>query len=305
MITGPIVRNMAVVIDGLEFRDPAKITAVVTKDRESDQPDYGEATVYNLSPGTRQAVINAERIEIFFGYQGTVELVYAGDIQAVEHKKTETEWQTKFIAGDGAVALQQAIINKTYSEPMTPKELIEDMARSSGLTQTVKFNGIDKENAKRELRGSTRVGQAQNEIKMLCNQFGWTWNMQNGILYVTGREGSKEGTAFLINSETGMIGSPEWVNTGRNQKGGKPENGLKIRVKTLPIPSIEPSDKIRVQTTGLQAQVGGLSIGVDGGTVDEEFVVEKVNHRLDSREGMAYTEIEAVLVGGGGENEPE
>jgi hypothetical protein len=284
-----IKRNLIVNVDGLAARDPLKITATITKDRKSDQPDFAEIEVYNLSDATRTKWLEGKRVEVYYGYGTQEELIYSGDIQVVTHRKETTDWITTIMAGDGATVLQQAIINKAYKEPMSARELIEDIAKTSGLAKEVVFTpGVKKE--KREIRGSTRVGSAAKEVRALAIQNGWTWNIQNGRLVIAKNDEGKEMDAWIISPETGMQGSPELISEGKNLDGGTPKDGIKIKVKTIPFPSMEPSDPVRVKTEALQGRFGS-SVYKRENSMDALYIIERLTHRLDSREGTSYTEI--------------
>ena len=289
-------RNLTVQIDDIAVSEPAKMTVKCTKNVSSDSPDFCEVILYNVSEATRSKIVESKRIQVTAGHGDSEELVFIGDIQAVTNTKKPTEWETKIIAGDGATALAQSIINKTYSSPTDVKTLMEDIARTSGLAERTEFIGIDK-GTKDTLRGTTVSGKAAKEISRLCTPRDWTWNIQDETLVVCPIGKSRDPEAYKISVETGMIGSPEWINTGMNLHGKAPKEGFKIKVDVLCIPSIKPNDKIRIETKALSGRIGTFVYKRDNDNpLNDVFVVEKVTHDLDSREGNFKSTLECKKV---------
>lgn len=288
-----IKRNLIVDIDGLIIRDPMKITATITKDGDSNQPDFGQVTIMNLSQTTRSILTEeSKKMSIYAGYGENENLIITGDIQSIISTKEGTEWITEVIIGDGATALKQAILNKTYDRPITNKDLIKDMVRVSGLSdQPVEF--IDVDDATQMLRGFTVNGAIEDELTSLTATAGMNWNIQGGKVVVSKTNKAREVQAYLISVDTGMIGSPEIVNTGSDLTDKKAKSGKRLKVKALCIPSVRPNDRVRIKTTTLQGRVGSVTYNstVDN-PIDEQYKVMSVDHNLDSREGPFETTME-------------
>ena len=53
---GPLKRDLIVVVDGKEYRDPLKITAKVVKDAAADDPDFAEVRIFNLRAASRSSM---------------------------------------------------------------------------------------------------------------------------------------------------------------------------------------------------------------------------------------------------------
>jgi len=291
-----IKRNLTVQIDDIAVSEPAKITVTCTKDIDSDSPDFCEVEIYNVTEGTRTKIVDSKRIKVTAGHGSNEELLFIGDIQAVLNKKDPSEWVTKIIAGDGATAMAQSIINKTYSSPTDVKTMIEDIAKTSGLAEKTEFVGIEN-STKDTLRGTAMTGTASQEISRLCRPRDWTWNIQDETLVVCPKGKSREEEAYRIAVDTGMIGSPEWINTGQDLRGNKPKDGFKIKVDVLCIPSIKPNDKIRIETMALEGRIGTFVYKRDNDNpLNDVFIVEKVRHTLDSRDGDFKSNLECKKV---------
>ena len=294
-------RNLIIDVGGTIIRDPMKIQCTITKDSDTDQPDFAEIKLYNLTEGTRSKIsTEAKKVLVQGGFGDDEDDIFIGDIQVVTSKHTATEWITTIIAGDGATALQQAIINKSYKSPISSKELLEDIARTSKLVdEDVKDNVefVDIDDDVNTLRGVSLSAPARDEFTRICRGRGWNWNIQNEKIVVTPKDKSRKELAYDISVETGMVGSPEWVNTGRNlRKKDDKQNPLKIRVEVLMLAGIRPRDKIKITTKSLEGRIGTFLYNKQRKeTLDDFFTVDTVKHTLDSRDGKFITKIEATI----------
>ena len=289
-------RDLIVTIDGKQYTDPLKITVTITKDNKADDPDEATITLYNLNVASRSSIIEGQRVEVYAGYNGNTDLAFMGDVLAVSNAKKSTEWVTEIHAGDGAVNMKRSVINKSYKKPLGTQELIEDIAKSAkpALCEQVEFVGIEEENKRK--RGTVHTGRAWREIERLCKPRGWTCNIQNGTLVVAADGKGKDDKAYVISVDTGMINSPEWINIGNFAISGKQEKpqDRRMRVEVLAMPTLEPSDKVRIKSDYADGKSSSFIFKFSpSNALDEEFVVERVEHQLDSREGDFKTIIEA------------
>ena len=291
-----IRRNMEVDVDGSIYASPLKMTAIITKSADSDSPDFAEVQLYNLNEDSRSRLTTkGKRMMISAGHGDQIHAAFMGDIQVVTSRRENTEWITTIIAGDGATAMRQSVINKTYKSPVAVRDLIQDIATTSKIAKETEFIGIDTSKID-ILRGVTLTAPARKELTRLCNPRGWTWNVQDDVLTIRDRNFSRENTAFLISVATGMVGSPEWINQGQTVTETGGETDLRIKVTTLALPGIRPNDKLQIQTSSLEGRIGTFTFSRNrSDDMNDFFTAERVTHRLDSTEGDFVTEIEATL----------
>jgi hypothetical protein len=287
-----MTRNLILNISGLEIRDPMMIIAKIVKDSKSNQPDFAEITIFNLSEGTRAEIaLPGKQIAIYGGHGSVQDLIFLGDVQSVTSAKDGTEWTTAITAGDGSTAMKQAIINKSYSQPVKFLDLVNDLVTSSGLAETVE--NIGAENFSIGSRGSAYAGSASKYLTDIAEAHGYEWNIQDGAAVVS-KIGSSRAKLYKISVETGMIGSPEWVNTGKDNSHAAEKDGLKIKVKSLCIPSIKPIDQVNIISRTMEAKIGGNLFKTVKQSLNDFFVVSRIIHNLSSRQGEFSTEIEAT-----------
>jgi len=280
-----------------EVSGDLNLSVRVSKSADSKAPDSAQITIFNLAAASRSFITSASGVEIRAGYSGAVADLFAGNIQVVLNTKRATEWETTVIAGDAATAMRQAIINKTYNQPIEARELLRDIAASATPPLASRVEFIDAESGDTPLRGSVRHGVAVDEVERICAPRGWKWSLQDGVLVVAGGGKSRKTLQYLISADTGMIGTPEIINTGQDLSGKTPVSGMRIKAISACIPGIKPHDEARIISRALSGKFGNeLYEGTPEQPFDRVFSVQVVNHILNSRDGAFETTIEGVPV---------
>jgi len=137
----------------------------------------------------------------------------------------------------------------------------------------------------------------QSALNELAKANDFDWSMPDEQLLIVKRGQSRDEALRLISARTGMIGSPEWINTGGDNAKLATQQGLKFKVTSLCIPSLKPADLIVVESGSLQGRVGDYFYDVEKEDFRSEFIVSKVQHDLDNIEGNFITQIECTLKG--------
>lgn len=278
------MRNLEIQFDTVAVSSPVYITCRVTKDSKNISPDFGDITIYNLSKETRSLIVKEKtKIKVFGGHDDVTDLIFTGDIQQVTHYKNATEWITNILAGDGHLVMKQALINKTYSQPTQLRTIIQDTARAlTGQLPEIIGDLLDIKPG----RGVTLSGSVAKELEKYAKTIGMRASVQNDRVVVGAVEAARPAIGFNVNVNTGMIGIPEWVNVGEDNDLIEGIKGRRIKVRSLLIPGIRPFDRVRIKSNYIQTDFDE--------NLDHEFVVIRVEHDLNNREGNFQTIIEGI-----------
>lgn len=192
-----------------------------------------EIAVYNLAETTR-AKLSEDNVltSLEVGYSGQSSEIFVGELEAGKSVRDGVNWVTSFQATDKGKALRQGRIN--YS--------VKTTSMGDLLDRVVAALGIGVGNAKEQIaRGNLRgalesfangvvlSGPAKKELDRLVKTFGFDWSVQNGQLQLLAPDDAIEpGDAIVLDSDRGMIGSPE-----------SGENGI-VEVRSLLIPQLTP-----------------------------------------------------------------
>mgnify|MGYP000091150670 CR=1 FL=1 len=272
-----------------------KMTAKIVKDAKTGEDDFCELAIYNLSETTRE-LFNTQYTKMILtaGYGEKVGVMFTGDIQSSTHTFEGQDWVTRVIASDGGRALDQALINKTYKKGTTLGQMMEDFQNISGIPELSMIN-VDVDKVLE--RGKTINGMMRETITDIGNSNGFDWSVQDGSLIAVDAKVARSSQQIVVSAQTGMIGSPEWINTGTSKAKAQTEEGTKLKVVSLCQIAIKPFDKIFVQSVALRGRIGGISIDINPTQLIGEFKVLKITHELDSFDGDFKSTIECQLTG--------
>jgi len=225
--------------------------------------------VYNLAETTRAKVSEkgiATTLEA--GYSGRSSQIFGGKLEAGKSKRDGVDWVTSFQSTDGGPQLRAARINLSFKK----------VAATEAFQRVVDTLGIGIGNANEKMRagnirgkleqfsnGLVLSGPSQRELDRLARTFGYDWSVQNGQLQLLGPTDAIEpGDAIVLNSDSGMIGSPE-----------SGEKGI-VEVRSLLIPQLTPGRVVSLESR----QINGF------------FRVEKVTYQGDTRGSDWYADLE-------------
>lgn len=302
-------RNLEVLVGTAErsvvVKSPLTIRTTIVKDIKTGEKDYAQVTLFNLKKGTRDLLNEPyQKVRIVGGYGDQKDVMFIGNVVASTHKHDGTEWITTLECGDGAKTLDKALINKTYGKGFKLGDLLRDFALTTGVALD-DIIGIN-ENAALS-RGKVFSSDLQTALNDLARAHDFNWSIQDEKLIIVDRGQYRTQGVRLINARTGMVGSPEWINSGsddttvkktKSKEKPKPKPGQKFKVTSLCIPSLKPADLILVESGSLQGRMGSYVYDVQKDNFRGEFAVSKVQHDLDNIQGNFITQIECTPVKG-------
>lgn len=291
-------RSLSLIIgsesEAITVTEPTTIRATIVKDLKTGEKDYAQITIFNLKHGTRDALNSKyQKISIIGGYADQTDTIFTGEVVSVSHKHEGTEWITVLECGDGVEILDTALINKTYEKGFKLGDILRDFASTNALPLE-EIIGINENKALS--RGKSFSTDMQSALNELGKAHDFDWSVQDGKLSVIKSGQGRAELTRVISARTGMVGSPEWINTGSDAAKLAVQKGLKFKVVSLCIPSLKPADLIIVESGSLQGRMGNYYYNVDKPTYRTEFIVSKVQHDLDNREGNFVTQIECTTL---------
>ena len=267
---------------GLEITQ-LRITFDIMKTAKKN-PNRSKIEIFNLTKGTR-AKMEApnQRCLLYAGYaeQDGPLLIFQGDITLATSTVENPDVKTTLDLGDGVREIRDSMISVGYAEGVTSETVIDDLSKSMGMT----LNIPDDVKHKVWNHGISYYGSSMDLLDKITSSSNMEWSIQNGNLQVIERGGVTTRQGILISATSGMIGSPVRVRQAKVQKAGdKPEivdakevdNGW--RVKTMLMPTINPGDRVIVE-----------SLVVEG-----IFRVQEIKHRGDTHGNEWVSELTVV-----------
>jgi hypothetical protein len=237
-------------------------------------PNKCELEIFNLAEATR-ALCETKPLIVWIdaGYDGALRQIFSGDVRRAFSKLEKPEWITKISLADGDRAMRTARANRTYAGGTPTLRIVQDLVGQLGLSvdpaQVAKISGLNT-----QVLGARAVqGNAAAELTRVLSPLGVEWSIQNGKFTMLRDQDIVDGQAFVVQQDTGLIGTPEYTTPVTDTKPAQ----LKLRM--LLYPQLSPGKLIKV-----------TSRDINGRT----FRIQKVVHKGDTHGQDWFSDIEAL-----------
>lgn len=223
--------------DGLDLSQ-FKITFTIKK-TDAQSPNEAEIKVYNLSQNTvNQIQKEFTRVTLQAGYQDNFAVIFDGNIKQIKSGRDNgTDSYLHIFAGDGDDAYNFAIVNKTLSAGASQSDQVK---AAIGSMDSVSEGDIQIQNKTKLARGKVMYGMSRDYLRQSADTDRAAWSIQDGKLQIIPIDGIAKGTAIVLNSKTGLVGTPEQTNDG-------------IRARTLLNPQIKIGGAVTIDEEDIQA----------------------------------------------------
>ncbi|MEE9374553.1 MAG: hypothetical protein V3V00_15970 [Saprospiraceae bacterium] len=242
---------------------------------DTKEPNTCELNIWNLNVNTRSKLAKLDDFAfVSAGYKkaDTTETVFVGNITNVVDRFEPPEIITTISIADGEKVLNSKKVSVSYGKGSKAVQILKDLVSKLGIP--LKTN-LDKLGIKEIFNtGFSHTGQVKTAIKKVSAFAGLDWSIQNGEIKFTLEDKSDGSILISLNSDSGLIGTPERTKIKDNRRKSKVElDGYKI--VSLMQPSVEPQGQIEISSFA----TGSNKI----------FKILDVQHDADNREGNFQT----------------
>jgi hypothetical protein len=200
------------------------------KQTDSQSPNTADIRVYNVSEETALSMLinlnppsgisfsTPGRVVLQAGYQSNFGVIFQGNIkQIILGRESATDTFVDIVAGDGHLAYNYAIVNTTLAAGSSPAQQIA--AASTPMNPyNVKLGYISPQQQTYLPRSKVMYGNARNYLRSIAQSQNQTWSIQSEQITFIPKTSYLPGTAVVITSKTGLIGTPQQTNEGVNVK---------------------------------------------------------------------------------------
>lgn len=194
---------------------------------DKEEPDVSDITIYNLSDHSINEIEKQGYCVVNAGYKelGNIANVLSGDIEDVN-----TDWQgldkvTKIKVSDGGKAWRTAELNATYEKGTKASFIMRDLANVMGY-EIVEITPKDDKVYK---LGKTIQGPCSNFLKQLVKDTNSKMFINKNRITIRDEKKGYD-TGFVLNGETGLIGSPT---LNKDDSGDKTDSRGKTKDKKM------------------------------------------------------------------------
>jgi len=188
----------------------------------NDEPDVAQATIYNLSDNSINSIKKEQNIIVNAGYEGDIGTIFKGTLQKTITRWNNTEKITDMHIGDGSQEWLRKHISVAYSGGITSMEILGDLVGRFGL----ELGKLELVNNLSFPKGRIIDSSLKDAIKQIVKETGTEFKISKGRIFIMPH---KQGvpTGFLLNKDTGLIGSPEVF---EKEEDGEIYKGYKIKM---------------------------------------------------------------------------
>lgn len=200
------------------------------KQTDSQSPNTADIRVYNVSDETALSMLinlnpppgigfsTPGRVVLQAGYQSNFGVIFQGNIkQIILGRESATDTFVDIVAGDGHLAYNYAIVNTTLAAGSSPANQV-NAAASAMAPYGTGLGYVSPQQLTKLPRSKAMYGNARNYLRAVSQSQNQTWSIQNEQITFIPKTSYLPGTAVVLTSKTGLIGTPQQTNEGVNVK---------------------------------------------------------------------------------------
>lgn len=233
-----------------------RCTFNVKKSLKPREPNTASLTIYNLNAGERaylQSIVGSSAgasstgvaaCSIQAGYLGPGNSqIYLGQIRTANSTTQGPDIVTELSTGDGEPSPGKVRLNTAFGARTPPGQALQQICAALGVgpgnvaqaVSALQASGIASICSRKAVSGS-----ASYQLTKFCQAAGLEWSIQDGVLQVLSLGAALAGTAVVLSSSSGLVGSPTIDNQGI------------VTCQALMIPGLAPGRLMTINAKNLQ-----------------------------------------------------
>lgn len=245
------IQRISSITKNIEHALRARFT--VEKSPSSD-PNRVDVEIYNLGESNRRVLQAGSDLAVSFidqglvydwplvisaGYVGSLAQIFSGDIILADSRQEATEWLTRIESEDGGKKYRSTTISKSFSTATPVATVLTALAEALGVglgNSAERFSTGAEQGYLKFDHGVVLAGSVPKLLDKYITSAGYKWSIQDGQMQVLGPDEVLLDDTVVLNSSTGLIGSPE-----RGEKGT-------VMAVSLLQPSIKPGRAVEIES---------------------------------------------------------
>jgi hypothetical protein len=206
--------------------------------------------VKNLAPATRKKLTDPRAIPVRIeaGYGTSLDQIYLGDVRALAPgSKDGADVITELSSGDGEHPMAVLRVGVPVGAKTAPATALRAIARalasSTPGATAIGLGNVDQVAATLASTGSATFpratvlhGNAARALTDFCRSAGLEWSIQDGVIQVLDLGQPLVSHPYLLNSDTGLYGSPKLDTDGR------------VTFECAMLPSLRPGMRVELDS---------------------------------------------------------
>ncbi len=279
--------------------EPALHVSFSIEKSNAETANTAKVQIWNLSNANLSILEGKDCIvELKAGYGNSMALILAGNITFAVTTQDGADRMTELEVVDGRVALRDTNVSISFNGAVDCKEVYQRFANQMGIS--VRF--AKDLSFVRLPNGFSFVGKAAAGLKKLANCCGHSWSIQNQVLQITwpGRAISTQG--YLLNSDTGLIGSPKRITISTGGDNNDSMTGWEIQYLLNGAIGVNDIVKIESRTANGYYLIHKLTIDGDNLEGDWLCTAQVLEIKAEPKKDKKASDAQGGSAGGSGDS---
>lgn len=234
---------------------------------DSESANTAKVQIWNLSPKNLKILDKKNCIiELRAGYANNMALILSGNVETVTTTRSNADRETELEVTDGGVALRNVVINVSYNKKTSCKTVYDYIGKQMGMS-IVYASGLS---YKTLPNGFSFVGTGAKALKKLTKLCGHSWSIQNGVLQITKKGKAVSKQAYVLSSDTGLLGIPKRISVATSSDSDKTETGYEIEY--LLNGAIGVNDIVRIKSDEVNGDFRVYKVTIDGDNMEGDWI---------------------------------
>ena len=241
---------------------------------DNKETNTGKINIYNLSKESL-GLLEQKDVSVILKigyYEEELGTLFIGNVVEYEHDFNGTDVITKITLKDGYIPLTSKKLSLSFAENSNTGQIIEKIVGELNLTKS-DYSSLPKDIYE---RGFSFIGAPGTALDIVLARINYQWTIANNVLIITKpNESNRQVLAQLISPETGLIDKPKRLkekSVKTKIKGNRLIDGWKIN--SLIIPSIQPKNLIKIQSSEVNGTFLVKSVKFNGDTHGNNWLCE-------------------------------
>lgn len=227
----------------------------------------GKVTVWNLSKSHIAALNEKDCVlSLRAGYGKQLPLIFTGIVSFCSTTADGADMKSEIEVVDNLVEIRDTYVSVSYKGTVNWKTIFDDTAAQMGVAVSYSYNAkfTDIHN------GFTFVGKAKDIIKKGCSCCGLTWSLQNGVMQIKRPGDVMSQEVYLLNADSGLIGTPARVVVAEDDATGKTMMGWDVEY--LLNGAINIDDYVKLESRMVKGYFRVYSLDIQGDNISGDWM---------------------------------
>lgn len=192
----------------------------------SPEPNIHEISIWNTSEDTKALIKKGLPVILTAGYGDDIGSIAVGTVGSFEVVRHDIDNELKLLVGDGIESWLNQTVTRSYKANISAISVVNDLLGSFGLEVGKVSLGANITYT----NGISFNTTLNNAIKQVAKDTKSKFYIKNGVVFLVD-ESFNVTTGFLLNKDTGLIGTPERMDID-GKEGWKIRSLLNHRLST-------------------------------------------------------------------------